>query len=208
MLDGVGDGGLVHLELHDCCLEEQGSEALRRHFATLVSLSLEDCRSVRGSAIRDILFSCPRLEILRAKIVRGRDVASGGPWVCQRLRELSIGFVFGESELGLQQEVFRRLSTLTRLEQLVILGEDALFGGDRMLEFRLENGMEQLASLQQLIAIGFGDTSPPQMGQRDVIWMLANWKKLRTIAGRLNDDPVIDRKVKSVFKILGIDTEP
>jgi len=40
ILDGVGDGGLVHLELHDCRLGEQGSNALCRHFATLVSLSL------------------------------------------------------------------------------------------------------------------------------------------------------------------------
>jgi hypothetical protein len=86
------------------------------------------------------------------------------------------------------------------------------FEEERVLEFRLENGMGQLASLQQLVTIGFGDTQRhipyfPQMGQRDVIWMLANWMKLRTIGGQLNDDPTENRRLKGVLKVLGYKTE-
>jgi len=49
-----------------------------------------------------------------------KDVVAGGPWVCQQLRKLTACFWFEESEKGLQQEIFERLSTLTRLEELTL----------------------------------------------------------------------------------------
>ncbi|KAK3819594.1 MAG: hypothetical protein J3Q66DRAFT_438750 [Benniella sp.] len=214
LLNGVGDGSLYQLRLADCRLEEQGSKALRQHFATLVSLYLGECLSVSSSGIRDILYSCPRLKHLHVKSVHGRDVANGGPWVCQNLRELYIGFMFEESEVDeLQPEIFRRLSTLTRLEELeIVLPEDELFGDDHILKFRLENGMGHLASLQQLSLLSFGDapkhiTHVPQMGKKEVAWMLANWKKLRGIYGQLNNNPSINRKLKDVLEFLEIKTE-
>jgi hypothetical protein len=99
ILKGIAHGNLVDLILHDCHLEEQASMALRPHFSTLVSLNLTGCRRLRSHIVRDVLLSCPRLETLSAKAVRGRDVASRDPWACQRLRMLSIGFLFRDTEL-------------------------------------------------------------------------------------------------------------
>jgi hypothetical protein len=39
------------------------------------------------------------------------------------------------------------------------------------------------------------------MGKNEALWMLTNWKNLKRITGEFNDDPSIDRKLKSVFEI-------
>jgi hypothetical protein len=213
ILEGVDPGNLVDLALANCCLGEQATEALRPHYATLVQLDISECRSVSSTVSRDVLSSCPRLKILYTNIVLARDVVNGGPWVCQQLKELVIGFLFGELELDLQQEVFRRLSTLTRLEYLKmrIPSDEESFEEEHVLEFRLENGLEQLATLQQLKSIHFDDLEGrpyiPQMRKNEALWMLTNWKNLKRITGELNDDPSIDRKLKSAFEILDIETE-
>jgi len=213
MLKGVGSGNLAYLRFGECLLGKQAARALRIHFATLVALNLWECRSDSSTLSRDVLLSCPRLEILNTKSVLARDVVNGGPWVCQRLRELRIGFLFGELELDLQQEIFGRLSTLTRLDTLDmrIPWYDESFEEEHVLEFRLENGLEQLATLRRLTTIHFVESEArsyiPQMGKDEASWMLTNWKSLKTITGELNDDPSIDRKLKSVFKILDIETK-
>lgn len=99
---GGGHGGLVNFSLSGCFLEEQGSEALRVHFDMLVELDIYECEYVVSTTIRDILCSCLKLTKLRARSVLGKDVVKGGPWVCRRLRELRICFLFGESEKDLQ----------------------------------------------------------------------------------------------------------
>jgi hypothetical protein len=210
ILKGIGVGSLARLTLKDCWLEEQGSKATC-HFATLAYLNIEHCCYVSSSGILDILCSCPRLEIFYAASVSARDVVNGGPWVCQRLRELRIGFLFRESDQDLQREIFGRLSTLTRLESLVIhIPDIGHYGSEDILEFRLENGMGQLATLKQLTSLGFersrNGTYASQMGQDEVLWMLANWKKLKSIAGKLSDDPEEDRRLKLVLWYLGVKT--
>jgi len=72
--------------------------------------------------------------------------------------------------------------------------------------------MGQLKSLKQLVTIGFSDSQRhipyvPQMGKDEAIWMLAKWKKLRSIYGQLNDDPIENGRLKGVFGLLGIRTE-
>jgi hypothetical protein len=210
ILEGIGDehGKLTHLELNGCFLKNQGSRALRSHFATLVKLDLADCRYVSSRIFRDVLCSCPNLEILCAKGVLARDLVAGGPWVCHRLRKLSICFLFGESEQDLQQEIFGRLSTLSRLVQLTMhTPKHQSYEEEGRLEFRLENGLDQLASLQQLTSLSFDkENGPhiPQLGKDEVVWMLANWKKLTIISGKLNDDPREDQRLKDALQLLGV----
>ena len=209
---GVGSGNLVNMTLGDCHLGEQATKALGLHHATLVELDLWECRSVSSTFSRDVLSSCPRLKTLHTQAVLARDVVNGGPWVCQQLQTLAICFLFGELELDLQHGIFGRLSTLTRLEFLLmrIPSDDESFERGRILEFRLENGLEQLATLQQLTTMDFEESEvnvyAPQMGKHEAGWMLANWKKLRSILGVLNDDPSTDSKLMSMFKIFDINT--
>jgi len=73
---------------------------------------------VSSTTVRDILCFCPKLEFLHAKSVHARDVVRGGPWACQRLRDLKICFLFGDTERDLQQAIFEHLSKLTQLVSL------------------------------------------------------------------------------------------
>jgi hypothetical protein len=210
LLEGIGDGcgKLAKLRLNGCFVGERGSMALRLHFATLVELCLVECPFVSSSTFRDVLCSCSRLEVLVAKSILARDIVTGGPWVCQRLRDLRICFVFGEAEQDLQQDIFERLSTFTRLERLEMYNLEHESQEAHRLEFRLANGLGQLASLKQMTEIGFGDLGTgayiPQLGRKEVLWMLAHWKKLRCILGTLNREPKEDHSLKVALDILGI----
>ncbi|KAF9349492.1 hypothetical protein BGX34_001766 [Mortierella sp. NVP85] len=209
ILEGIGHGSLVNLALAKCFLTKQGSKALRVHFDMLVVLDFQDCCYVASSVIRDVLCSCPKLIKLRARSVPATDIVKGGPWVCRRLRELRICFLFEKSEKDLQRDVFGHLSTLTRLERLEMSApEHEPYEDVGILEFRLENGMGQLGTLQQLAHLRFdskSDAHLPQMGKNEVVWMLYNWKQLKTIRGRLNRESNEDENLKDVFKRLGVE---
>jgi len=209
---GTGSGKFSHLTLQRCDLEEQGSMALSRHFSTLVELDLQGCLSDLSSTFRDILCSCSRLETLYATDILGRDIVAGGPWVCQQLQALKICFRFGESEEDLQQEVFERLSTLTRLRRLeMYLPEHGSYEEEYSLEFRLEYGMGRLATLQQLTLLSFEETDNrtylPHVGREEALWILANWKEQTSIRGRLDEDPDEDHALKEALRFFGADVE-
>jgi hypothetical protein len=78
-----------------------------------------------------------------------------------------------------------------------------------VLEFRLEYGLGQLASLQRLSTVIFtGSTNSrnyePQLGMEEVVWMAGNWKKLRKIGGCLNSDEQMESQLAASIKSLGI----
>jgi len=153
----------------------------------------------------ELLCLCPRLEVLKANDVFAKDVAERGPSICQRLRKLTICFRFQDSEQDLHQLLYERLSTLIRLECLIIEYPIADRSGcSEGLMIRLDCGLGHLASLQQLTNFSIVTTYNNrfcQPGREEVVWMVKNWRKLRRIAGRFSDDNV------SVFESHGIAVE-
>lgn len=199
-------GNVVEFRSSRCTFGPQASRALGLHFSTLVMLNLESCRSIASSTTRDILCQCPKLEELYAGNVTIKDIAEGGPWVCLQLRMLALCFWVGESDQDLQPLVYERMSTLVRLERLKMHAFDTFDG--RVLEFRLECGMDKLASLRNLTAIFFVSNGQgpyiPQLGMDEVAWMKVHWKKLEGIVGRLNRNQVVDADLKNALNLLGI----
>ncbi|KAG0238176.1 hypothetical protein BGX31_003349 [Mortierella sp. GBA43] len=224
LLKGVGN--LTSLRLEFCLLYEDSVQALRRHFPTLVNLELDHSNAIPNSTLQDVLCSCPRLEVLRGGNVFAKGVVEGGPWTCQQLRKLRTCILFEESERDLQKEMFKRLSTLTRLETLIMAAPGYDLNGQenlRVLEFRLENGLGQLASLSQLRAVVFEPNMPgyhvdedgfeeivnrryfPQIGVDEIAWMKLNWKKLGRLSGFLNSDFTLSARLELMVKILDLD---
>ncbi|KAI8354824.1 hypothetical protein B0O80DRAFT_449793 [Mortierella sp. GBAus27b] len=213
ILDGVGN--LVTLRLSSHGLSKRSLQALTRHFPTLVKLDIED--ETEGSpslVLRDALCSCPRLEYLRGGDVLVRDVIEGGPWICQHLRELHICFLFAESELDLQPKVFERLSTLVQLEHLYMVIPDHHVNGEErlsVLEFRLENGLGQLANLHRIAWVYFegslfggDDAYIPQLGKDEIAWILQHWKRLAYFNGTFNSDPQLNKALVDMLETAGI----
>ena len=177
--------------------------AIRTYFRNLVDLRLTFTDS---SVIADVLCSCPTLEIMRVtEGVSATDITEGGPWVCQRLRELEICICVQDTERDLQPLIFERLSTLVRLARLDIgVDED----GRDALEFRLECGLEHLASLKELRVLGFNycpnNTYMQRLGTEDIEWMVDNWETLEGIYGYLNYDYMVNVQLKNILDIHGI----
>jgi len=80
ILGGIWDclGDITHLRTRGGLLGPQASKALGHHFSALVELAM----SAQSSTIRDVLCSCPKLEILTSLSITARDIAESGPWVC------------------------------------------------------------------------------------------------------------------------------
>ncbi|KAF9353867.1 hypothetical protein BGX34_011334 [Mortierella sp. NVP85] len=209
---GHGLGNIVDLRLSNCQVGPQTSKALSAHFETLVKVDIIECYSFPSSTILDIMRCCPRLEVLQAKNVFAREITDHGPWACQQLRELTICFRVEESERDLHQVVFERLSTLVRLEKLRMWIPSPNDSDEGVLEFRLDCGLGQLASLQQLTTLAFsqnmftGESYTPQFDMEEVAWMVEKWKKLERVVGSLNRDTRVDSQLRSVIKSRGIAT--
>lgn len=140
-----------------------------------------------------------------------KDIVAGGPWSCQQLRKLAVCFRFEESEKSLQQVIFERLSMLIRLEELIIhIPKNNSTTGD-LLEFRLDCGMGQLASLRQLTALRFLSKKSRDyhagLGTDEFEWIKNHWKKLKMIEGKLNSDHEVDAQLKRALKAHGIAVE-
>ncbi|KAF9349384.1 hypothetical protein BGX34_001833 [Mortierella sp. NVP85] len=212
MLLGTGGelGTIVDLRLgYSCYPKTQALKALGLHFGTLVRVDLSRCFWVSGSTVLDILCSCPMLEVFHANSVFVMDIAEREPWICQQLRDLKICIQVVEAERDLQQLVFERLSTLVRLEMLEMRVPEGPSGGKDVLAFRLDCGLRQLASLQQLTTLSFDqwnreDIYMPQIEKDEVSWMLNNWKNLKIVAGRLNKNLELDASLRSIIESHGI----
>ncbi|KAF9362833.1 hypothetical protein BGX34_005409 [Mortierella sp. NVP85] len=210
LLERIKDGPetLARLVLSFCSVEEQASRLLGLHFDTLVELDLEKCELSTRSLRRDILCGCRNLKTLSAGVIPAKDIAEGGPWVCQQLRKLVIWFRFEASEKDLQALVFGHLSALVQLEELRMRfpKHEEYDEGDSMLEFRLDCGLGQLASLQQLKYLKFdpGCVFKPQLEAKDVEWMVENWKNIIGIFGDLNKVTEENDRLKLVLRDQGI----
>jgi len=182
----------------------QSLKALGSYFSNLVDLRFTFGNS---SVILDVLCSCPMLEILHVPDIFANDIAEGGPWVCQQLRELKIRIRVKETEQDLQPLVFERLSTLVRLTTLDMGCWIGSYQGG-VLGFRLDCGLRQLASLQELRTLVFdgGFTARPrqQLEMKDVEWMIDNWKRLKGIYGHLNKDQEVEAQLKDHLGNRGI----
>ena len=133
----------------------QSHKALSFHFNTLVRLQINGSNPDISAVTRAVLCSCPKLEYLLSGNIFARDVVQDEPWVCQSLRVLMGGFRVGETEQDLQPLIFERLSSLTRLTVLNmnLFSKDPCDEG--VLNFRLDCGLGQLATLKKLASVTF-----------------------------------------------------
>ncbi|KAF9935942.1 hypothetical protein BGZ65_002858, partial [Modicella reniformis] len=88
-------------------------ELLRPHFSNIRVLHLRPFIGTICPMAQEILSSCPLLEQLTAPPIDASVVTEGKPWVCTRLQELELTFVYKDSTLpGLQPLVFDQLAKL------------------------------------------------------------------------------------------------
>ncbi|KAF9347783.1 hypothetical protein BGX26_000757 [Mortierella sp. AD094] len=196
----------THLELEGS-FGSRASSALLDHFGSLVELNLRKCYRAASTTFRDVLCSCPQLEILMGPKILANDIAESGPWACLSLKVFDINIEFKESEHGdkdLQSLVFERLSPLSKLTQLYV-GKEANHGSSRYpgLDFRLEYGMGQLENLKALRHFSFRNTMQV-LGEEDVEWMTAHWTKLELVSGVLHTDSEKTSELRGLLRARNI----
>ncbi|KAF9407361.1 hypothetical protein BGZ94_002715 [Podila epigama] len=99
---------LLRLILADATFGIMAFNALKRHFSTVQYLDLRRTWKVTSSMIQEIMASCPHLEVFRAEELLASDVVHGRPWVCLKLKELTLDLkldaIVGQQEQRLDIE--------------------------------------------------------------------------------------------------------
>ncbi|KAF9425489.1 hypothetical protein BGZ76_003210 [Entomortierella beljakovae] len=193
------------LDLSRCSLDTLSFQLLRCRFSTLVNLTLCECHSVTSAMLNEVLCSCPNLKALKGNAVLAMDVVKGGPWASTSIECLCVCFTFTHEEQELQPLVFERISRLTLLKELGVNGWMSQTPRKlrETLDFRLERGMEQLASLKNLTQIDFYRTTQ-EIGSREVEWILHHWRRLEVIFGRININNDISELLDNRLRDRGI----
>ncbi|KAG0049021.1 hypothetical protein BGZ83_006138 [Gryganskiella cystojenkinii] len=93
---------------------------------SLTILDLKDAVRLPGSVVQEMLCTLPNLKVFGAAQITDMDVVNDPrPWVCLRLRKLSLGIVITATEKQTRsdhrQMFFERLGTLTSLKELLML---------------------------------------------------------------------------------------
>ncbi|KAF9347120.1 hypothetical protein BGX34_003389 [Mortierella sp. NVP85] len=162
---------------------------LQPHFSNLRILEVTPTVEAKSSLAQDIMSSCPLLETLKAPFVDAHVVAEGKPWVCLNLKVLKLVFFFDppNSITQLQPLILDRLATLTRLEELSMVGplRRNFFGGT--IDLRIESGLDRLSTLGRLSTFRICQMDQ-RMEHAEVDWMLKHWKNLTVFDGLLNNN--------------------
>jgi hypothetical protein len=132
-------------------------KALRRHYLHLRVLTTWGHKGATSRMIVEIMASCPSLEVLQVDKLMSQDIINSPPWACVRsLKQFHATFRIrsGQDSDDHQRRVLGRISQLVNLEALIIAG-DYRDMGNMNLHLGLDCGLEQLATLQNLDALGF-----------------------------------------------------
>ncbi|KAF9997311.1 hypothetical protein BGZ79_008992 [Entomortierella chlamydospora] len=202
ILDGMKSA--TKLDLSFVIFGPRACLAIKRHFDSLVVLSLHSRLDIPSTLFRDVLCSCPRLESLHGSVIQAKDIAAGGQWVCLSLKILRIRIEFDASEHDdgdLHALVFSQLSRLVKLQVLHVGGEPSSYSGDHKqcgLYFYLEYGLGQLSNLKMLKQLSFIRTIQ-FLEEEDVEWIINNLTGLTSISGCLHQSA---EKANNLRKLL------
>ncbi|KAK3823253.1 MAG: hypothetical protein J3Q66DRAFT_424881 [Benniella sp.] len=143
--------------------------------------------TIESSLAQVPMSSCPLLEKLFAPPVGALVVTEGEPWVCLRLESLGLALCFDPPSTvsRLQPLILDRLSKLTQLEDLWMMGHEGHNNLGAKVDLRLENGLDKLSTLRLLRSLTLRDMIG-RMGDAEVEWMLEHWKSLTFFSGALN----------------------
>ncbi|KAF9938949.1 hypothetical protein BGZ65_011839 [Modicella reniformis] len=191
-------------------LSGQAKEALRFHFPWLKRLNILQNYANTNAWVLEVLKSCPQLESLIADRFPIQDVTEVDiPWGCEvSLKRLEVCFQISSTakdDNEKQEVLFKRLSKLHNLERLDISNQDESPGNVQSLNFRLSQGLDQLATLTCLKELVL-DYTKQQMTIEDVEWMIRHWRNFKSVEGTLNmKDRAESCRLVTKFREAGIE---
>ncbi|KAG0229008.1 hypothetical protein B0O80DRAFT_463671 [Mortierella sp. GBAus27b] len=206
MISGIPQ--LLGLSITCSELADQARMALRRHFAWIKQLDISVIFVNNAAFVIEVLKFCPMLESLKANMVQTHYIMEDddAPWACEgslKVLEVCFQVLYKEKEVQ-QSALLERLSKFSNLERLDLSNRQS---SGLSLDFRLESGLGQLATLTRLKELAFGYTMQ-EMTAEDVQWMIHHWKDLKSVEGTLNvKDKIECGRMVAMFHEAGIEVK-
>lgn len=166
--------------------------ALRHHFHNVKVLDIGLISPPTSPMIIEFLTSLPKLEELSVGelgVLMGKDIIRSSHWACKEsLKVLSVRIAIPADQHrdSHQEQILERLSELKNLEQLRLLSP-LITKHATGLDLRLGKGLEMLWTLKKLRGLNLDDASQ-HMTTPDVKWMIARWKRLTIMRGKLKSE--------------------
>ncbi|KFH66501.1 hypothetical protein MVEG_07026 [Podila verticillata NRRL 6337] len=153
---------------------------LERHFKTLDRLDMYDT-GFSSEMVQQVMESCPCLTRLSAQWLEATTVLAGRPWQCLDLRMLKVGFCLASTDQS--RGVFQHLGQLTKLTLLKIGVKHRRFITDRLLDFRVESGMDELLHLKDLQVLDIEPAKPSwsDSDPADREWLRENMRGVKIV---------------------------
>ncbi|KAK3823250.1 MAG: hypothetical protein J3Q66DRAFT_331247 [Benniella sp.] len=177
----------LHISLSLDVLKMDFATLFRPYFSNLRVLTILTDMSAKSPLAQIIMSSCPLLEELAAPNVDALVVVEGAPWVCSRLKVLDLAFCFNPHNAvnQLQPLIFDRLSKLTRLEELCMMGPSRRYNIGGTVDLRMTCGLGKLSTLRLLRSVIIRGITL-KMDDKEVDFILTYWKSLTMFSGKLN----------------------
>ncbi|KAF9906585.1 hypothetical protein EC991_000461 [Linnemannia zychae] len=190
---------LTTLHLEQSRLLPSGFQQLKeRQFDSLRTLKIFAGCGFTSKMTLEVLTSCVNIEVFRSTHIYAHDLDPQTPWVCKRLRSLTVCILHRESapnRVELDLNVYAQLAQLTNLTRLdlsqypmgYVLNDPEFHLMDAMntLDIRLKAGLGKLSTLRKVRFFGFGG-SFQITSEAEILWMLENWRDLNSVTGQLD----------------------
>ncbi|KAG0014328.1 hypothetical protein BGZ80_010502 [Entomortierella chlamydospora] len=142
-----------------------------------------------------IAHGCPSLEVLEADGICGSDLVQIEESELSSANPVREERFFQLWDLH-QEQAFRQLSRLTRLDELNIKNQSDF--RSESLDLRLESrggSLQRLASLKRLKSFNFTNTIQ-ELSRWEIGWMFKHWPRLSTLEGTFSMDAKKDDKLR------------
>ncbi|KAG0284806.1 hypothetical protein BGZ97_008054 [Linnemannia gamsii] len=179
----------------------------RRLCESIEELHLHYCSDVAGGMVQTILENCPKLLRLYADCICIPNIVDGRAWVCTKLEvfHVHIRADFGRVDIqrmAMHRAVHAQLARLTKLQSLNISDwEDEEDAENPTLDLRLESGLDQLGSLQDLEDLEFRCEGGTYITAADAHWMVNNWPAMKNVSGNIfGDEKEMAQEIEEILE--------
>ncbi|KAF9907963.1 hypothetical protein BX616_000276 [Lobosporangium transversale] len=170
---------LVSLDARNSNFADQSVQAIIQFRSGIRELDIRGCRRINSTMVQLLLSNCKDLETFEGDVFDIQDIVEGQPWVCTRIKKLSISIMnTGPVEARIQdhERMYSQLASLTDLSVLELGNVEYVPATTYdWMDLSLSHGLRRLETLQKLKKFTIGRVYGNVIGEAEREWFREHW---------------------------------